>query len=185
AQLEVGVVTNGATAQESAQLNATQTTAVLNAVKAVLGANGTVQTESYSLYPRYSNDQRQPSVIIGYTTTNMVRVTTIDLSSVGRLIDAANQAGANSVGGLSFGLIDPEPLVEQALSQATKRALAHAAAIAAGLGGKAGTVLSAQEGVSYTPLPVTGAGIAAAPTTPVQTGTVTVYATVTINVQLQ
>ena len=70
AQLEVGVVTNGATAQESAQLNATQTTAVLNAVKAVLGANGTVQTVSYSLYPRYSNDQRQPSVIIGYTTNN-------------------------------------------------------------------------------------------------------------------
>src|SRR5437016_10217186 len=44
AQLEVGVVTLGATAQESAQQNATQTTAVLNAVKAVLGANGTVQT---------------------------------------------------------------------------------------------------------------------------------------------
>ena len=97
----------------------------------------------------------------------------------------ANQAGANSVGGLSFGLIDPEPLVEQALSQATKRALAHAGAIAAGLGGKAGTVLSAQEGVSYTPLPVTGAGVATAATTPVQTGTVTVYASVTINVQLQ
>src|SRR5947208_15545905 len=93
-------------------------------------------------------------MISGYTTTNIARVTTTDLSSVGRLIDAANQAGSNSVGGLSFGLIDPEPLVEQALSQATKRALAHAGAIAAGLGGKAGTVLSAQEGVSYTPLPV-------------------------------
>lgn len=185
AQLEVGVVTLGATAQESAQQNATQTTAVLNAVKAVLGANGTVQTVSYSVYPRYSSDQRQPSVIIGYTTSNMVRVTTTDLSIVGKLIDAANQAGANSVGGLSFGLLDPEPLVQQALTQATKQALAHAGAIAAGLGGKVGAVLSAQEGVSYTPLPVASAGIAAAPTTPVQTGTVTVYASVTINVQLQ
>src|SRR5207244_2611121 len=132
AQLEVGVVTLGATAQESAQQNATQTTAVLNAVKAVLGANGTVQTVSYSVYARYNNASGQTAVIIGYTTTNMVRVTTTDLSIVGKLIDAANQAGANSVGGLSFGLIDPEPLVEQALSQATKRALAHAGAIAAG-----------------------------------------------------
>jgi hypothetical protein len=34
-------------------------------------------------------------------------------------------------------------------------------------------------------LPVASAGIAAAPTTPVQTGTVPVYASVTINVQLQ
>ena len=183
AQLEVGVVTLGATAQESAQQNATQTTAVLNGVKAVLGANGTVQTVSYSVYARYNN--AQPSVIVGYTTSNMVRVTTTDLSIVGRLIDAANQAGANSVGSLSFGLLDPEPLVQQALTQATKQALAHAGAIAAGLGGKVGAVLSAQEGVSYTPLPVASAGIAAAPTTPVQTGTVTVYASVTINVQLQ
>ena len=183
AQLEVGVVTLGATAQESAQQNATQTTAVLNAVKAVLGANGTVQTVSYSVYARYNN--AQPSVIVGYTTSNMVRVTTTDLSIVGRLIDAANQAGANSVGGLSFGLLDPEPLVQQALTQATKQALAHAGAIAAGLGGKVGAVLSAQEGVSYTPMPVASAGIAAAPTTPVQTGTVTVYASVTINVLLQ
>lgn len=183
AQLDVGVVTLGTTAQESAQQNATQTTAVLNAVKAVLGANGTVQTVSYSVYARYNN--AQPSVIVGYTTTNMVRVTTTDLSIVGKLIDAANQAGANSVGGLSFGLLEPEPLVEQALAQATKKALAHAGAIAAGLGGKVGAVLSAQEGVSYTPLPVASAGIAAAPTTPVQTGTVTVYASVTINVQLQ
>lgn len=183
AQLEVGVVTLGATAQESAQQNATQTTAVLNAVKAVLGANGTVQTVSYSVYARYNN--AQPSVIIGYTTSNMVRVTTTDLSIVGKLIDAANQAGANSVGSLSFGLLDPEPLVQQALTQATKQALAHAGAIAAGLSGKVGAVLSAQEGVSYTPMPVASAGIAAAPTTPVQTGTVTVYASVTINVLLQ
>ena len=183
AQLDVGVVTLGATAQESAQQNATQTTAVLNGVKAVLGANGTVQTVSYSVYARYNN--AQPSVIVGYTTSNMVRVTTTDLSIVGRLIDAANQAGANSVGGLSFGLLDPEPLVQQALTQATKQALAHAGAIAAGLGGKVGAVLSAQEGVSYTPMPVASAGIAAAPTTPVQTGTVTVYASVTINVLLQ
>jgi len=55
AQIDVGVVTVGATAQDSAQQNATQTTAVLNAVKAVLGANGSVQTVSYYVQPRYTN----------------------------------------------------------------------------------------------------------------------------------
>src|SRR5438034_2397761 len=142
AQLEVGVVTNAGTAQDSAQQNATMTTAVLTAVKAVLGSSGTVQTVSYYVSPRYSTSPAQPNVIVGYTTSNMVRVTTTDLSIIGKLIDAANQAGANSVGGLSFGLQDPEPRVQQALAQATKQAMAHAGAIAAGLGASLGPVLS-------------------------------------------
>jgi uncharacterized protein YggE len=88
------------------------------------------------------------------------------------------------VGGLSFGLQNPEPLVEQALTLATKQATAHAAAIAAGLGGKLGAVVSAQEGSSYTPVVVGAASAGAAATTPVQTGIVTVYATVTIQIGL-
>jgi len=185
AQLDVGVVTNGSNAQDASQQNASLSTAVQAALSKVLGAAGTLQTVNYSLYPRYSTAIGQPSVIIGYTASNTVRVVTTDLSQIGLLIDQANLAGANSVGGLSFGLQDPDPLVEQALTQATKQAAAHAAAIAAGLGGKLGAVLSAQEGSSYTPIVVGIAGAGTAATTPVQTGTVTVYATVTIQVALQ
>jgi len=184
AQLNVGVVTNGATAQDAAQQNASLSNTVQAALGKVLGQAGTMQTVSYYISPRYSSSPNQPSVIIGYTAGNTVRVTTTDLSQIGLLIDAANQAGANSVDGLSFGLQNPEPLVEQALTQATKQASAHAAAIAAGLGGKPGAVLSAQEGSSYTPILAGAAGAGAPMTTPVQTGTVTVYATVTIQVAL-
>jgi uncharacterized protein len=184
AQLDVGVVTNGATAQDASQQNASLSDTVQAALSKVLGSAGTLQTVSYYVSPRYSTSPNQPSVIIGYTASNTTRVTTTDLSQIGLLIDAANQAGANSVGGLSFGLRNPEPLVEQALTQATKQATAHAAAIAAGLGSKLGAVLSAQEGSSYTPIVVGAAGAGPAVTTPVQTGTVTVYATVTIQVGL-
>ena len=79
---------------------------------------------------------------------------------------------------------DPVLPQEQALTLATKQATAHAAAIAAGLGSKLGAVLSAQEGSSYGPIAVGAAGAGAAVTTPVQTGTVSVYATVTIQVGL-
>ncbi|MCX6632953.1 MAG: SIMPL domain-containing protein [Candidatus Solibacter sp.] len=184
AQLDVGVVTNGANAQDASQQNASLSNSVQAALSKVLGSAGTLQTVSYYVTPRYSSTPNQPSVIIGYTASNTVRVTTTDLSQIGLLIDAANQAGANSVGGLSFGLQNPEPLVEQALTQATKQATAHAAAIAAGLGGKLGAVLSAQEGSSYAPIVVGSANAGAAVTTPIQTGTVTVYATVTIRVEL-
>jgi uncharacterized protein len=182
AQLDVGVVTNGTTAQDASQQNASLSNTVQAALSKVLGSAGTLQTVSYYVTPRYSTTPNQPSVIIGYTASNTTRVTTTDLSQIGLLIDAASQAGANSVGGLSFGLQNPEPLVEQALMQATKQATAHASAIAAGLGSKLGAVLSAQEGSSYAPIAVGAAG--AAVTTPVQTGTVTVYATVTIQIGL-
>jgi hypothetical protein len=186
AQLDVGVVTNAGTAQDSAQQNATMTTAVLTAIKTVLGSSGTVQTISYYVNPRYSNTG-QTSTIVGYTTSNTVRVTTNDLSIIGRLIDAANLAGANTVGGLSFGLQDPEPKVLQALALATKQAMSHAGAIASGLGATLGPVASAQQASAYAPIlvPSTGLAGAAAVTTPVQTGTVSVYASVTVAVQLQ
>ena len=182
-QLAVGVVTQGTTAQDAGQQNATLTTTVLNALKGVLGAVGTIQTISYSISPRYSTTQGQTSVIIGYTASNTVQVTTGDLTLIGRLIDTANQAGANSVGNLSFSLQNPEPYTEQALGQAAKQAQAHANAIAAGLGAKTGVVISAQEGSTVTPVLMAGVANAAA-TTPIQTGTVSVSASVTINVQL-
>ncbi len=179
AQLTAGVITNAATAQDAAQQNASATTAVIGALKQVLGASGAIQTIGYSLNPRYTNSQTP--VVIGYTASNTVQVTSNDLSLVGRLIDAANLAGANSVGGLSFGLQNADPVLQQALTQAAKQALAHANAIATGLGAKTGAVISAQEGSAVTPYAI--AGVAATPT-PIQTGTVGVSATVTVTVQL-
>jgi uncharacterized protein YggE len=184
AKLSVGVVTQGATAQDAGQQNAALTTTVLNALKGVLGTAGTIQTIGYSVSPRYSTTQGQPSVIIGYTATNTVEVTTTDLTIIGRLIDTANQAGANSVGNLSFGLQNPEPVMEQALGQAAKQAQAHANAIATGLGAKTGVVISALEGATATPILVGGIASTAAVPTPIQTGTVSVSASVTISVQL-
>jgi uncharacterized protein len=90
AQLTAGVITQAATAQAAAEQNATSTTAMLNALKAVLGVNGTIQTVGYSISPRYSN--ANPPVITGYTASNTVQITTVNLNLVGPLIDAANQA---------------------------------------------------------------------------------------------
>ena len=184
AQVSVGVITSAATAQDAAQKNATQTAAVIDAVKAVLGPSGTIQTIGYSVYPRYGIAQAgQDAPIVGYYASNTLQVTTNDLSLTGRLIDSANQAGANSVSGITFGLQNSDPVRQQALTLAAKQALAHVAAIAAGLRATTGIVLGAQEGSNVSP--VVSAGVAAASTpTPVETGTVSVSATVTVSVQI-
>lgn len=182
ATLDVTVTTQGQTAQQAAQQNATQTATVIGALKQVLGSSGTIQTIGYDVSPRYSNTPNQ-NTIIGYTVSNSIRATTADLTLPGPLIDTANQAGATSVGNLVFGLQDPDPAKQQALSAAAKQAQAHAAAIASGLGAKTGGLVSAQENAATT-YPVLAAGGVSSTSTPVQTGTVSVSATVVLTVQL-
>jgi len=180
ATLTVGVVTQATTAQQAADMNASQADAMIKALQGVLGSAGTIQTISYSLSARYTNNG---ATIVGYTASNTVLVTATNLSLIGPLIDAGNQAGANSIGGPSFGLQNDEPQRSQALAAAAKQALAHAAAIASGFGAKTGAVLAAQEGSSMTPI-FNGASGAGSVATPIQTGTVTVSATVTVTVAL-
>jgi uncharacterized protein len=183
AQLTIGVVTEGATAESAASTNASTTTTVLGAIRQVLGNSGAAPTRSYSISPRYSPDGRSQR-IVGYTASNNVQVTTSDLSLVSKLIDAASSAGANNIGGVSFTLKNSQPVEQQALSLATKQALAHAAAIASGLGARVGAVISAQEEVGVTrPIPVFAAAERVA--TPIQSGEVNVTATVIVTVALQ
>jgi uncharacterized protein YggE len=181
-QLTVGVVTSAKTAQDAATQNAAQTNAVIAALNGALAGKGTVQTISYALTPQYTGGTGgTPQTITGYTATNNVQVTTSNLNLVGPLIDAANGAGANRINGPAYSLQNPDPFRQQALTTAAKQALAHAAAIAAGLGVKTGAVISAQEGGGTVPIV-----LAAAPTdgTPIQTGTVSVTANVTVTVAL-
>jgi uncharacterized protein YggE len=184
AQLSIGVVTQATTAQAAADQNATLAAAIVKALQAVLGASGTIETLYYSISPRYSSTNAQPPVLIGYTVNNTVQVTTNNVGLVGPLIDAGNAAGANSVNGPTFGLQNPEPEIQLALAAASKQALAHAAAIASGLGAKTGTVVSAQEASTVIPaLNASGSGFQSA-ATPIQTGTVSVSAHVTVTVAM-
>ena len=107
ASLSVGVITQAATAQAAAEQNAAAATTMINALKSVLGNNGTIKTIYYSISPRYNN--AQPAAIVGYTVSNTVQVIGNNINLVGPLIDAANQAGANNISGPNFGLQDPGP----------------------------------------------------------------------------
>ena len=180
AQLTITVTTNGTTANEAGQLNASLSTTVQNAVKQVLGTSGTIQTVGYSVNTRYNNNG---TAIIGFTASNSILVTTINLGIIGTIIDTANQAGATNVGGISFGLQNHDPATQQALTAATKQAMLHATAIASGLGMHTGAVLNAVEGSSYTPV-IGGVASAGAATTPITTGTVGVSATVTVTMAI-
>ena len=140
ASLDVGVITTAGHRAGLAAQNATQTTAVISAVKAVLNGAGTVQTQNYSVSPRYAQQQLHHQRL--HHEQHAARGDHRPRAS-GPADRRRQRGGGNTVGNLGFGLQDPDPSVQQALVNATKQAMAHANAIAGGLGGKVGAVVSA------------------------------------------
>jgi hypothetical protein len=186
-KINVGVTAQGQTAQEAADRNAVRLSAVLMALRQLLGPNADLKTVTYSVSPIYrSQPGGEPPTIVGYTANNTIEVTTADLTLAGRIIDVATQAGANNVTGLRFTLKDPEPARLQALKLATQQARAHTDAIAQGLGVKAGAVLAASEGFAsqIVPLATDRGGAAAGAPTPIEVGTFEIRATVTLEVEI-
>jgi hypothetical protein len=67
AQIQFAVLTTATTAQAAANQNATQVTAVLTPLGAVLGPNPDIKTLSYSLNPNYTHPQNGQPILTGHT----------------------------------------------------------------------------------------------------------------------
>jgi uncharacterized protein YggE len=143
--LTVSVVTQARNALEAQQQNATKTDAVVRALKPAAGTGAEIKTSGYSLQPQRVYKENQPPTITGYEARNSVTITTGDLSKVGTIIDAAAQAGANDVAGISFTLRQDRPARDRALSEATREAVSKAQVIAQALGGRVVRIVEVQE----------------------------------------
>ncbi len=183
-KLSVSVSNQADTAQQAADENATRSTALIDALKKLLGASADLRTLSYSVNPIYRYPSGGQPQLAGYQANNSIEVTTTDLSIAGRLIDTAVAAGANNIGGIRFALKDPQPARQLALKLATQQARNSAEAIASGLNAKLGVIVSVEEASALRTLSVDSRLGAAAVTTPVETGTVEIRANVVIEAEL-
>ena len=189
AQLDVGVVTQAATAKAAADENARKLDAVLDALRKLMGQDAEIKTISYQLTPNYTYPREggQPR-ISGYSASNIIQVKTPDLPRVGDIIDAAYKSGANSIHSLQFNLKNDEAVRAQALREAAAKAKAKTEAIAAALGLKILRVLFAEESGPvvrpvYAAMEAADAR-AANVQTPVEPGTIEVRAIVTLTVEV-
>jgi uncharacterized protein YggE len=188
ASVIVSVVKQAATAADAASQNATVAAAVIAAIRQVLGQSADVKTTSYTLnavytYPRDGS----PAQVTGFVATNTIEAVATDPGIAGRLIDTAIGAGATRVDGVRLFLKDEETSRTQALRVAAQRARTKADSIALGLGVRLGQVLNAQEGTVSSIIPVNRidvGGAAATAPTPVETGTLEVRATVTVDIEI-
>jgi len=191
--LEVAVETTAPEAKQASAENAEKASAVVEALRARLGAEDSVATTRYQLTPSYAPRRpgsQAPPEITGYTARNFVRVEMHALDGVGEVLDAAVAAGVNRTTQLSFALEERGPHLAEALSRAGREARAQAESIAAALGVKLREVLSA----STTTPPVAPssrvqrfavAAMETAPSTPVEPGEIHLSATLTVTYRIE
>ena len=183
AQINVSAITQAATAQDATTQNATIAANIIAQVTQALGGSGTVQTVNYSVSPVYSYPKDgSAAVLTGYTVTNSIQVTLNSLTIAGKIIDTSVQASASRIDSLQFSLKDDSSARAQALSAATLKAKAKAAAMASSVGLKTGSFITIQEsGAMVQAVTLTGAPTT---TTPIQSGNLTVTGNVTISMDL-
>ena len=90
-----------------------------------------VQTGYYSIYNNYNYDD--PSDI-QYVASCSLNVIVRDLSKAGEMIDVAVAAGANQVGGVTFGVADLTALQDRALEMAVADGIRRAGVMAKAAG---------------------------------------------------
>ncbi|MBC7924695.1 MAG: SIMPL domain-containing protein [Bryobacteraceae bacterium] len=187
ARVNVGVLTQAPTATDAAAKNADQVASVIASLRSVLGAGADIRTINYSLGPtyQYASGGGQP-MLTGFQANNVVQATIGDTTIIGRVIDAAIQGGATRVDGIQFGLKDEDPIRRDVLRNAAQKARQKADTIAAGLGVRTGAVIAADEG--YQAQRVGGGDRSTAPgaaaVTPVETGTLEIRGTVTLQLEV-
>lgn len=183
ATVSLGVTTQGETAAEAMAANTAALTAVLERVRAAGVEDRDIQTSTLNLNPNWSNsDGSSMAVIRGYIATNVLQIRVRDLAKLGGVLDAAITDGANTLNGVSFGLAEPEPAMDDARKAAVAKARARAELLTGAAGVGLGRILSISEGGGYAPpMPMyrMEAAMADAPV-PVEGGEVGVTANVTI-----
>jgi len=186
-QIDIGVVTRAPQSLAAASQNASRLNAVLASLRKAVSPDTDIRTISYSLSPdyQYHPNGGEPT-LLGYTATNVVRITLDELPKIGTVIDAATQAGANRVQDIQFTLHDSQAVRAQALREAAITARGEADTLAAALGLKVIRILSV-EGNTQGVMPVRNAMLVVAEArapTPIQPGTIDVNANVTLTVEV-
>lgn len=189
--IDIGVTTQAQRSQAATSQNAARISAVVAAVKRASGPTVQLTTTEYAVSPSYHYPRGGGTpTIVGYTASNVVRVRLDDLTRIGRVIDAATEAGSNNVQDIRFALRDEQAARSEALRKAALNARQDAQALVDALGLRVVRILSVSEqSPRIAPAPVYPQAMdmrlaAAAPATPVEAGSIDVNATVTLTVEV-
>ena len=186
ARITSGVATEAPTAREAVSKNSEIMKKVVAGLKASGVEEKDIQTASFHIEPRYTRPKEgEASVIDGYRVTNQVQILARNLDKLGEILDSLVGLGANEMAGLSFEVSQAETLKDEARKEAVANALRRAQLFAAAAGAEVGEVLKIDESGDTGPRPMPFARAMKAEAVPIERGTETLEATVSVTWALQ
>jgi uncharacterized protein len=183
ARITSGVSTEADTAREALTKNSETMSRIIDELKGKGIDAKDIQTASFNVEPvmDYSKDGQAPK-LRGYRVSNQVIVLVRKLDQLGEVLDNVVGAGANQIQGLAFEVSKEDTLKDDARKEAVANALRRAKLLAAAAGAEVGGVLQISEEttssgpVMYAPR----LAKAAAASVPIESGTSTLEARVTV-----
>lgn len=146
-QITISVVELGENAEAVLASNSTKMQAVIANLEGIGLTKEDYRTGRFNIHPTYTPYPKDPPSnwkpsINGYEVTNSITIKTNKITLAGKMIDAANKAGANSIENIHFALHDARSHWHEAISIATTNAINDANVIAQAASVKLGRLLS-------------------------------------------
>lgn len=148
--ISLGVSSFARKATDAVGANNKAMAAVMEGLKAAGIAEKDLRTESFSVNPRFEENNPRP---VGYDVTNQLTAKVRNLADLGSILDKAVDGGANLVGGISFAISNPEPLLDEARKRAFADAERKARLYAEAAGRQLGPMEQISEGSGAIPYP--------------------------------
>lgn len=184
ATVTLGIQTRHDLVAQAVAQNNTVATRIMNAARGVGVSNADMRTAYFSVYSQPKYDEfGSPTGEVSYFVDNSLEVRLRDVSKLSDLLQAAVNAGANSIYGINFSVADTKAAEDEARGEAIGDARTRADELAAAAGVSLGEIVSVTTGTfGYPPQPYypafgMGGGGDGPPTQP---GTLEVSAQVTV-----
>lgn len=155
ARVQIGVETMRKSVQEASAENREALDAVVAALLEQGIAESDIQTSGFSVFAeRYGPEGPLADDDLNYRVSNTVRIVVRDLETVGQVLDAAIDAGANNIYGVEFALDDAAAVESEARAASVANAREKAEGLAELTGVQVGRVISISEviGGGFMPL---------------------------------
>lgn len=192
ARVNIGVRTQSPDAAEALSINQRDAKAVIDTLTALGVAQEDIQTRNFNIYAQQSqpprDEEEEKESTQTFVVENTVAVIIRHLDSLGEILSAVIEEGANTIYGVTFDVEDKDAHIEEARQQAIADAQSQAESIAETAGVKLGTIQSIHFNESGSALTRTEAYAMEAPQgggeVPISSGTLTIEVTVNISYEM-
>lgn len=155
AEVIASVITQNASAQQAQSENDAKVQKLRDFIKSRGVEDKDIQTVGYNLYPQYDYDycRREdpnntgycPPKIVSYEMSQSLQFRVRNLDTLGTLLGAVTEQGANTISGVQFKLEDVDAVRQQAIAEAIEKAQEKAQAYQEAVGIKLGKIITLSE----------------------------------------